>query len=132
MLKSRKIQRLEATVAEPLAFLPTFFGLAGVTMPADVWARVGYSNLPQIATCACAFCVGIAGYWFRWRQRSHPSEWSRYIKYTAFLYCIFGITLLLEGSGTGAVLFSTYLLQCRKEIVAHCLFTKSRRITNVL
>lgn len=121
-------RRLAPTLEEPLAFLPLAFGVAGFSMSSELWSRFGYGHAPQSLVCGLFLCLGVCGYGLRWTQRSDPSGWLYYTKLSSVLYLFLGFLLYREGSPTGAVLFLTQILVCRKESKVHCLFTKSRRI----
>lgn len=124
----RKLKKIDSWFAEPLAFLPLFFGLSGAIMPPENWDEFGYEFIPQIPFCSALIVLGIIAYYLRWYQRKMPLQWGIFVKISALFYLATGVFIALEGSLTGAVLFLTNLLYCRKEIVTHKIFTKYHRM----
>lgn len=127
---TKNIKKIESCFSEPFAFFPFFFGLSGLIMPREAWDAVGYINIPQITFSTIVLTVGAIGYCLRWYQRSNPRKWAIFVKVNAFIYLVLGCSLLVDGSLTGAMIFLTNLLHCRKEIGTHCVFTKSRKLWN--
>ena len=123
-------QKLDSSFSEPLAFFPLFFGLAGFTMPHDNWEQFGYLNIPQVPFCVLLRTAGVIGYCLRWKQRSDPQLWATFIKVSSCFYFAMGISILWQGSTTGAVLFLTNLLHCRKEMGVQKVFTRVRKVWN--
>ena len=128
MAMRHKLRKLNSCFAEPLAFLPLFFGLSGVIMSPENWDKFGYAFIPQIPFCVTLIVAGIIAYYLRWYQRKMPIQWGLFVKISALFYLALGFSIVLEGSLTGAVLFLTNLLYCRKEIMTHKIFTKYHRM----
>lgn len=128
MPKRKQLQRIEETILDPLTFVPFFFGLAGLLMDPTQWGVVGYANLPQHFISSLVFCVGISGFFFRWRQQESPSRWFCYTKVCALGYLGLAFSLLNQGSLTGFILFVGYFQVARKDLKMHKLFSCSRKL----
>lgn len=125
-----KFKKLNACFTEPLAFFPTFFGLASIITSGEFWDHIGFEFILKATISTPVLIFGIVAYVLRWYQRKMPEKWSIFIKTSAVLYLIMSLALIYKGFYLSSVFFLTMLFLCHKEIEKHLIFTKYHRLNS--
>lgn len=116
-------KRLEATFIEPLAFIPTFYGLEGIATSASECSYLAATPIPGVLAFSLFALLGIFGYITRYKEQENPILWWGFIKASAVIYFALGMFCILNNYPISSMAFFGYFLVARKEIFLHQLFT---------
>lgn len=117
-------KRLEATFIEPLAFIPTFYGLEGLATGVREAAYLTDLPIPSVIAFSAFALLGIFGYITRYKEQEKPILWWLFLKASAVIYFSLGMFCVLGGYPVSSMAFFGYFLVARKEIFIHQLFTQ--------